>query len=102
MMGSNNKIILNNDNVVDVKESNNIADYDYIDVHDKSGLTVTSNSSKTYILPVKTENNLYLFNSYLLIEINNEIYYISNFNYINSNDILRIEKYLERGIIYEF
>ena len=101
-IGNDNEVILNNDNVVDINDSNKIENYSYISTSSGGGLKIDSNTNKTYILPIESSADLYLYNTYLLIEINMEKYYISNFNYINSNDFNRLENYIESGIIYEF
>ena len=100
-IGNVNEVILNSANEVTVSDSNKMENYSYIETS-SGAITVSANKSKTYILPVKNSGDLFLYNTYLLMEINNEKYYISNFNYVNSNDLNQLEKYLESGIIYEF
>ena len=93
---------MNENNIVSILESNDINDYQHVNETSSNGLTILSNTQKTYILPIQKDKELYLYNTYLLIEINKEKYYISNFNYISSNDVSRLSKYIESGILYEF
>ena len=100
-IGGNNSVLLDDENIASISDSTVIEDYEYKDSALSGFISILKGEIKSYILPIKHGYNLYLYNCYLLIEINGEEYYISNFNYINSNDLTRLEKYITSGIIYD-
>ena len=90
-------VILNTSNEIEVSDETKIEDYKYT-LEDRY-ILIESNTTKTFILPVLGGENQ-LTNCYILLEINGQSYYISNFNFINSNDLEAISKYIFEGIIY--
>lgn len=100
-IGQGKIVLLDNENVVEVNDSTAIEDYNYKNTNIEGFLSLPKKESETFILPIKNDSDLYLFNCYMLFEINGEEYLISNFNYINSNDLSGLEKYIISGIVYE-
>ena len=54
------------------------------------------------IIGKKYIKDYYLSNTFLLLKINDKIYYIPNFTFIESNDLLVMKEYISTGMIYEF
>lgn len=98
-IGTNSLVILNDNNNVEVSESSKIDDYEY--TTDSSLIVIESGETKTVILPINYKMNNQLTNCYLLLEINGNTYYVSNFNFINTNDLESMKNYLSLGYIYE-
>ena len=102
-IGSNYRVFVNKNNIVEVNESNNI--YDYLPNYDmkkeieNTGITINKNEKVTLVLPIKYQKDFYLYNAYLLIKIKDKYYYFPNFTFINSNEIDTLEKYVLRGYI---
>ena len=101
-IGSNYELLLNKNNVITPSDSLKIEEYEYVSNESSDNLIIEGNSSTTYLIPIKYTDDYFLYNCYLLIEIDGEKYYISNFDYINSNDLNRLIRYIEGGVIYEF
>lgn len=101
-IGDNCQVLLDNSNQIQISEDTTIETYKYKDVHLNGYLLVPHNESKTFILPIQKNSDIYLYNCYLLLEINGNKYYISNFDYINTNDLFTLEKYITSGLIYDF
>ena len=106
MIGSNYQISLTDEYVVESYDSNDI--YDYIPLYNKKmnqknkEILIKNNENKTLILPIKYIKDYYLSNTFLLLKINDKIYYIPNFTFIESNDLLVMKEYISTGMIYEF
>jgi hypothetical protein len=64
-------------------------------------IEIEANSRKTFILPIKYLNDYYLYNCYLIICGDDFTYLLSNYNYINSNDLEGLEDYIFKGMIYD-
>lgn len=96
-LGMDYNVILNTSNEIEVSDETKIEDYKYT-LEDRY-ILIESNTTKTFILPVLGGENQ-LTNCYILLEINGQSYYISNFNFINSNDLEAVSKYIFEGIIY--
>lgn len=97
--GNNINFIVNNTNKITINNSSFIDDYSY--GLDSTDITLKANENTTFILPINNTLDCYLYNCYLLIEINGKTYYLSNFIYINSNDLFALERYIIKGIIYD-
>lgn len=97
--GNNINFIVNNTNKITINNSSFIDDYSY--GLDSTDITLKANENSTFILPINNTLDCYLYNCYLLIEINGKTYYLSNFTYINSNDLFALERYIIKGIIYD-
>lgn len=100
-IGENYQVLLNQENINSVKDSSVIEDYYQNDQSITNFITFIKGETTTFILPIKYLKNQYLNNCYMLFEIDNEIYYLSNYNYINSNDLEGLEIYLLKGLIYD-
>lgn len=98
-IGNSIKVVLNNLNKTSVDDSQVIEDYNH--TLTSENITVEIGEANTFILPIINDSNNYLYDCYLLFEINGEFYYFSNFTYINSNDLDSLQKYVSLGKINE-
>ena len=92
---------LNNSNKTEVNESSYINDYidsNAIDISLSNPLYINSDSNETFIIPIIYLEELYLYNFYMLIEMNGESSYFNNFIYIDSNDLNSISNYVSKGL----
>ena len=99
-VGLSNSVKLYSGNIC-VKESSKIEDYIKDDIEEVESVRILSGETKTLFITIDNEQNLYLCNSYIFFYIDGVKFYIENFNYINSNDLDSLSKYVKAGIIYE-
>lgn len=100
-IGGNYVVLLDKENIVTVDEGIRLEEYTFKEENLSNNLVVETMQNKTYILPIKHLSDYYLYNCYLLLTINGEEYYISNFDYIKSNDLNSLSSYVFGGLIYE-
>ena len=100
-IGDDFNVILDTKYITEVKESVFVEDYLNGDIDNDGYIEIEANSRKTFILPIKYLNEYYLYNCYLIIYGDDFTYLLSNYNYINSNDLEGLEKYLFKGMIYD-
>lgn len=84
---------------IDIKESTKIEDY-LNDDECVDSIRINSGQTKTFVIALEKETNCYLYNDYILFSVNEVMCYIENFNYINSNDLDSLQKYIKVGNIY--
>lgn len=103
IIGDDFDVILDTNYITEVKESVFVEDYLNGDIdNDNDGyIEIEANSRKTFILPIKYLNEYYLYNCYLIIYGDDFTYLLSNYNYINSNDLEGLKEYLFKGMIYD-
>ena len=86
---------------ISTKESTKIEDYIKEELVVGDSVRISSNDTKTLLILIDNKSDLYLSNSYIFMSIDGIRYYIENFNYINSNDLDGLSKYIKEGIIYD-
>ena len=86
---------------ISTKESTKIEDYIKEELVVCDSVRISSNDTKTLLILIDNKSDLYLSNSYIFMSIDGIRYYIENFNYINSNDLDGLSKYIKEGIIYD-
>lgn len=101
IIGDDFNVILDTNYATEVKESVYVEDYLNNDINNDGYLEIEANSSKTFILPIEYLNDYYLYNCYLIIYGDDFTYLLSNYNYINSNDLEGLDDYLFKGLIYD-
>ena len=101
IIGNDFNVILDTKYITEVKESVYIEDYLTDDINNDAYLLIEANCKQTFILPIKYSNDYYLYNCYLIICGDDFTYLLSNYNYINSNDLEGLEDYLFKGMIYD-
>ena len=86
---------------IEVKESTKIEYYisENMDVADS--IRIYPGQTKTFIISLGKESDCYLYNNYILLNVDGIMCYIENFNYIDSNDLEALRKYVKVGMIYE-
>lgn len=100
-IGDDFNVILDTKYITEVKESVFVEDYLTFDINNDNYILIEANSRQTFILPIKYLNDYYLYNCYLIIYGDDFTYLLSNYNYINSNDLEGLEDYLFKGMIYD-
>jgi hypothetical protein len=100
-IGDDFDVILDTKYITEVKESVFVEDYLTFDINNDDHILIEANSRQTFILPIKYLNDYYLYNCYLIICGDDFTYLLSNYNYINSNDLEGLEDYLFKGMIYD-
>lgn len=100
-IGDDFDVILDTKYITEVKESVFVEDYLTFDINNDDHILIAGNSRQTFILPIKYLNDYYLYNCYLIIYGDDFTYLLSNYNYINSNDLEGLEDYLFKGMIYD-
>lgn len=100
-IGTGYEVFLSRFNKTSVSESVVIDDYlENID-NIPSPLIFEPGETATYILPIVTDKEVFLANTYMLLEINGTTHYFPNFTYIKTNDLQELKDYVIKGIIYE-
>lgn len=104
-IGSNYQTNLGLSKDTTIKESNDIADY--LANYDKNANVVSGqiilekDEVKTIVIPIKYLKDLYLYNCFLLFNVDGKLYYFNNFYFIESNDLNIMNKYIEMAKIYD-
>lgn len=101
-ISSKNNVVINNDNKVELKESQVLEDYIKNLNLNSQYLSLNPGETITILLPIINNNLSFLSNFYLLFETDESTYYFPNFTYITTNDIDSLKKYINKGKIYEF
>lgn len=98
-VGSDLNVILNDKNIVEIKDDLYIENYE-CSMNNNGYIRVKAKEEKTFIIPIINNTNLHLSNIFLTFDIKGESYYLSNFTYIKTNDLDSLKPYLFKGIKY--
>lgn len=101
IIGDEFNVVLDTNYITEVKESVFVEDYLTDDINNNNYILIEANSRQTFILPIEYSNDYYLYNCYLIICGDDFNYLLSNYNYINSNDLEGLEDYIFKGMIYD-